>query len=567
MKVFPAEIATLLSSQTQQRPRLGTLLRFLSFLVVMIVVYASIFHFLMAREGQDHSWVTSFYWVLTVMSTLGFGDITFHTDVGRLFSILVLASGMLFLLVLLPFIFIEFFYQPWMEAQKASRTPRAVPDKMRGHVLMTHFDPLSAALVEKLQRYGYPYALISDDAEQALLLLDRGYQVVYGDLDLPETYRAARADHAALIAATGSDTQNTNVAFTARDVAPDVRVVATAEDTASIDILELAGCDRVLYLADQLGTALARRISGGDAKTHVIGDFDGLLIAEANVARSEIVGQTLLQSGLREESGVTVVGIWERGQFTPARPETIIDDHSVLLLAGTREQLERYDEIFGQMCDEEQLVLILGGGRVGRAAARVLDQRGIDYRIVEKNPSRPDQDGRWVIGNAADLMVLEKARIVDATSALVTTHEDDTNIYLTLYLSKLRPDIQILSRAGRDRNVKTLHRAGADIVLSYATMGASMLFNNLEKGDTVLVAEGLMLFRVEVPTALEGRTLANSSIRQRTGATVVALETSEAPDGPKERVLNPPADTPLRSGDRLILVGAPEAEDKFLTEF
>ena len=565
MKVFPAEIATLLSSQTHQRPRMGTLFRFLGFLMVMIVVYASIFHYLMAREGQDHNWVTSFYWVLTVMSTLGFGDITFHTDIGRLFSILVLASGMLFLLVLLPFIFIEFFYQPWMEAQKASRTPRAVPDKMRGHVLMTHFDPLSAALVEKLQRYGYPYALITDDNEQALLLLDRGYQVVYGDLDLPGTYRAARADHAALIAATGSDTQNTNVAFTAREVAPDVRVVATAEDTASIDILELAGCDRVLYLADQLGTALARRISGGDAKTHVIGDFDGLLIAETNVARSEIVGQTLQQSGLREQSGVTVVGIWERGQFSPALPETIIDDHSVLLLAGTREQLERYDEVFGGMCEEEQMVLILGGGRVGRAAARVLDQRGIDYRVVEKNPSRPDQDDRWVIGNAADLMVLEKARIVDATSALVTTHEDDTNIYLTLYLSKLRPDIQILSRAGRERNVKTLHRAGADIVLSYATMGASMLFNNLEKGDTILVAEGLILFRVEVPGSLAGRTLANSSIRQRTGATVVALETGSGEQ--KERILNPSAETPLQDGDRLILVGAPEAEDRFLTGF
>ena len=567
MKVFPAEIATLLSGQTQQRPRLGTLLRFFGFLMTMIVVYASIFHFLMAREGQDFSWITSFYWVLTVMSTLGFGDITFQTDLGRLFSILVLASGMLFLLVLLPFIFIEFFYQPWMEAQKASRTPRAVPDKMSGHVLMTHFDPLSAALVEKLQRYGYPYALLTDDNEQALALLDRGYFVVYGDLDLPDTYRAARADHAALIAATGSDTQNTNVAFTAREIAPDVRVVATAEDTASIDILELAGCDRVLYLADQLGTALARRISGGDAKTHVIGDFDGLLIAEANVARSEVVGQTLEQSGLREQSGVTVVGIWERGQFSPALPATIIDDHSVLLLAGTREQLERYDTIFGRMCEEEQLVLILGGGRVGRAAARNLAQRGIDYRIVEKDPTRPDQDDKWVIGNAADLMVLEKARIVDATSALVTTHMDDTNIYLTLYLSKLRPDIQILSRAGRERNVKTLHRAGADIVLSYATMGANMLFNNLEKGDTVLVAEGLILFRVAVSPALAGRTLANSSIRQRTGATVVALETGPETDGERERVLNPPAETPMQDGDRLILIGAPEAEDRFLAEF
>ena len=61
------------------------------------------------------------------------------------------------------------------------------------------------------------------------------------------------------------------------------------------------------------------------------------------------------------------------------------------------------------------------------------------------------------------------------------------------------------------------------------------------------------------------RTLANSSIRQRTGATVVALETGSGEQ--KERILNPSAETPLQDGDRLILVGAPEAEDRFLTGF
>jgi transaldolase / glucose-6-phosphate isomerase len=37
------------------------------------------------REGREHSWITGVYWTLTVMSTLGFGDITFETDLGRLF--------------------------------------------------------------------------------------------------------------------------------------------------------------------------------------------------------------------------------------------------------------------------------------------------------------------------------------------------------------------------------------------------------------------------------------------------------------------------------------------------
>lgn len=54
----------------------------------------------MEREGQTHSWVSGTYWTLVVMSTLGFGDITFPSDVGRAFSVVVLLSGTIFMLVL-----------------------------------------------------------------------------------------------------------------------------------------------------------------------------------------------------------------------------------------------------------------------------------------------------------------------------------------------------------------------------------------------------------------------------------------------------------------------------------
>lgn len=51
------------------------------------------------------------------MSTPGFGDINFESDVGRAFTILVLLSGIVLLLIMPPFAFIRFFYVPWLEAQ------------------------------------------------------------------------------------------------------------------------------------------------------------------------------------------------------------------------------------------------------------------------------------------------------------------------------------------------------------------------------------------------------------------------------------------------------------------
>ena len=65
------------------------------FLVLLVSFYAVVFHVIMVRiEAQQHSWITGFYWTLVVMTTLGFGDITFTSDPGRLFSIVVLLSGM-----------------------------------------------------------------------------------------------------------------------------------------------------------------------------------------------------------------------------------------------------------------------------------------------------------------------------------------------------------------------------------------------------------------------------------------------------------------------------------------
>jgi len=126
LKTAAAQIASVIRSRRGRR-NLRVLGIFFLVLAVMIIVYSVTFHVLMLREGKEYSWLTGFYWTLTVMSTLGFGDITFDNDLGRLFSMVVLLSGMVFLLVLLPFTFIEFFYEPWMNAQATARTPRQLP--------------------------------------------------------------------------------------------------------------------------------------------------------------------------------------------------------------------------------------------------------------------------------------------------------------------------------------------------------------------------------------------------------------------------------------------------------
>ncbi|WP_228527920.1 potassium channel family protein [Pararhodonellum marinum] len=556
IKTISTQVALLLQNKPERR-NLKLLFKFVMALVVLVVIFSFIFHLLMLREGRTFSFPTGFYWTLTVMSTLGFGDITFNSDLGRMFSLVVLLSGMLFLLVMFPFTFINFFYSPWMKAQEQAKVPKALPDDIEGHVILTRFGPVTEAFIKKLNRYHYPYVVLVPDLAEGLRLRELGIKVMLGDLDDPDTYRKLQIGKAAMVVTTETDVINTNVAFTVRGLSKDVPIISSCNAEASVDILKLAGSNHVLQLGEIMGLFLSRRANAGDARAHVVGRFEELLIAEALVTGCSLVGLTLKETKLRQEIGVSVVGIWERGKFQAAHPDTLISQSTVLVLAGSAAQIDLYNQTFEVKTSFSAPVVILGGGRVGRATGRALLARNLDYRIVEKDPLRVRDNSKTIVGDAAELEVLKAAGIDDSPCVIITTHDDEVNVYLTIYCRLLRPDIQIITRSTLERNLSNMHRAGADFVMSYATMGANTILNLLQRSNVLMVAEGLDLIRVRVPKQLSGKTIAESSIRKETGCTIIAIHTGEGIQ------INPEPDMILTEDTEIILIGTVASENEF----
>ncbi len=560
MKFVPSILVYFFQAK-KAKSNVRALLKFIVILMLLMSFYSLTFHYIMAYEGQQHSIVTGFYWTIVTMTTLGYGDIIFTTDLGKLFSSVVLLSGVVFLLVMLPFTFIRFFYAPWLEAQNKARTPRELPENTQGHVLLTSHDPLTTSFIEKLKQYNYEYVFIAPDQQNTLELYDLGFKAIMGELDDVETYRKTRADKAALVFFNNDDQTNTNGVFTLRQFCGDIQIVVSAESNEAADILELAGSSQVYQFTRMLGRALARRVLGVSMHANIIGRFNDLLIAEAPAMRTPLEGKTLIESKLRENIGVNVVGMWERGKFIAALPDTRITPDTVMVMAGSEKQLEKYDEIYGIYNLSFAPVIILGGGRVGRAAAEALSENEIEYRVVEKSARLVGKKEWYVLGNAADLHVLKKAGIDKAPSVIITTNKDELNIYLTIYCRKLRPDIQIITRATRERSISKLHQAGADLVMSYASMGANTMINHLKGDNVLMVAEGLDVFREKMPESIAGSTLAESGIRNKSGCSVIAIESKG------EIQINPFPDTVLHEEDELILIGTTEAEAKFLESF
>lgn len=569
MKYLGSQLSYLLTDGEARR-NLKALARYLIFVLGVILVYTVVFHVLMLRyEDQDHTWLTGFYWTLTVMSTLGFGDITFHTDIGRLFSIIVLLSGIVLLLIMLPFAFIRYFYAPWLEAQLRSKVPRSLPPATTGHVIICRWDSIAPGLVRKLSFNRIPHFVLEPDPVAASRLLGDGVSVVNGEIDSQSTYERLRITAARMLIANDEDMTNTNITLTVRATSADVPICALAEDNDSVDILELSGADTVLPLKRRLGEHLAARVTAGSGSAHVVGRFKDLAIFEFVVHDTEFVGKTLKQSRFRELTGINVVGIWEQGRLGAVDPSQPLSPLAVPVAVGTAQQVAALDRLLGSDETSQRTALVIGGGKVGRATAASLELRGLAVRVVEKDPAVcgalrrefGDVVADVVAGDAADRSVLLEAGLENASAVALTTNDDAVNIHLAVYCRRLKPDLNIVSRITHERNIEAIYRAGADSALSYSSLGREYLIARLLGREPVMVGEGADFFHVPVPPMLVDKTLGESGIGAATGLVVIAVEEGE------HTLTNPRPETRLAAGACLLVLGTTEQRQSFAASF
>lgn len=567
MKFLSSQIDYFLR-QGQLRSNLAALLKYVGFLFAVIAAYTVLFHVIMRyAEGREFSWITGLYWTLTVMSTLGFGDITFTSGIGRAFTLLVLLSGIVLLLIMLPFAFIRFFYAPWIEATLRVRCPREAPPDVAGHVVICRYDTIAANLVKRLRHRDIPYFVIEPDPDAALQLFNDGISVVNNEVDSTTAYRQLRVETAHAIVANADDATNTNITITVREIAPDIPVFAVAENSDSIDILELAGATRVLPFKRMLGENLANRINADGKRVHFVRNLDDLSVVEFTVNDTPLESVKIKDSGIRERSGVNIVGVWERGVLRPAEPEQVLEELSVPVCIGTADQVKKLEDLLGSADREKPAgpVLVIGGGKVGRAAARALHRSGVRVHIVDRTEALRKKleliSEQVTIGDAADINTITRAGINESSLVILSTNSDAINIYLAVYCRRLNPDVRIVSRTTHERNREAMHRAGADFVLSYANLGAETILSLILGRDPVLIGGGVEFFTVRLPGSLAGVTLAESGIGALTGLIVLSLEANG------EKINNPSPTTVLPENAKLTLLGTTDQWSEFNSRF
>lgn len=401
--------------------------------------------------------------------------------------------------------------------------------------------------------------IVESDVDRATELHETGRPVVHRDADAIEGLEAARLSDARTLVADVDDRTNTSIVLTAREIARDVQVISIVEDPEREHYHRLAGADTVITPRVLLGESLAAKVTTsistelGDV-IEIAADFE---LAELPVHRdSDLVGRTIAESEIRERTGVNLLGAWFRGRFeSPPSPDATIDGSTVLLAAGREEQLRELNERTRSELRRPTTgeTLVIGYGETGRTVGEALENGGVPHTVLD----RVDKPGLDLVGDATEPETLNEAGIDGVRTVILALPEDATTEVATLVVRDLGPSTEIVARAEETENVTKIYRAGADYVLSLATVSGRMLATAiLEDEEVISLDTQIEVVRTSAPQ-LAGQRLEEARIRSRTGCTVVGVER----DGTVVTDLGP--EFRIEADDVLIVAGTDEGTNRF----
>ncbi len=544
------------------KPLRKSLLIYVAATALLVVIYSFVFIFLMvSAEGRAYTAVDAVYWVITTMTTQGAGDIVFVSSIGKIFSMVVELTGIvLFFAILIPIV-----VAPVLQSVRAS-----VPTKSKAqeHVLIVGYSPMVDTIIGELNERDLPYLVIDGDRDVVQALVERKIPCIYGDPSDEVTLKNAQIQRAKKVVLNQSDEKNAIIALVAKKLTR-ADIIGLVEDMANAVYLLYAGADKVVSPKQLLGIDIGHKAAM--PITHqLIGTtplVGSLRIFELPIlGESGLNGSSIEDAKIRERTGATVIAIWKGAKlnFNPSASE-IITDTTVLLLVGTRKQLDAAKELSicgpdGTYCAIRGHYIIAGYGDVGKRVSRVLRSNGIEHIIIDKHQGD-------VVGSSTDRAILKQAGITEASTLLVTVNSDMDAIYTTLVARKLNPRIDIICRAIRPQAVETLYQAGADYVLSQSVVAGQVLVKFVAPRPPgtrlreVLLSEDMKVLEYPPSPSVVGRSLEHLKIRSRTGCTVVAITTGGA------TIPNPDPHQVIPEDSSLTVIGTREQIHEFKRVF
>ncbi|SIS08898.1 NAD-binding protein [Natronorubrum thiooxidans] len=217
------------------------------------------------REDFDgiENILDAFYFTLITSSTVGYGDIGPESHEAVLFTMTVVVLG-----VASFGIAIGALVGPAIQA-RITKTLGKMTDSqlelLEDHILVLGYGELTEPIVDELANSGREFVVVTNNRDVTPELTDRGIAVIAANPSDEEPLQRAKIGRAsAILVATNRDAEDALAILTARQLAPDTRIVAAATDRENTQKLKHAGADTVISPSVLGGHLLVRSALGSD---------------------------------------------------------------------------------------------------------------------------------------------------------------------------------------------------------------------------------------------------------------------------------------------------------------
>ncbi|NIP41315.1 MAG: potassium channel protein [candidate division Zixibacteria bacterium] len=321
-------------------------LKIVLMMIIFVIIAGTIGYMLLTDKGL----LDSLYMTIISITTVGYREVFEITPQLEIFTMILILSG-----VATIFYGITVLMQMVVEGQIATILGRRRMEKdvkkLKNHYILAGFGRVGQIVYNEFEKSGKPFVVIESDAEMINILQDKGGLYIEGNSTEDEVLHQAGIEKAVgLVSTIPSEADNVYLALSARQLNPDLKIIARADSPDAEKKLYRAGADRVICPYELGGMRMALSI----IRPNVV-DFMELESAgaEAEISIEEVIvpenssldGVTLKDSDLKNKLDIMVVAIKKPDKtiyFNPSA-NTNIEVGDILVLIGRKSNLAKLD--------------------------------------------------------------------------------------------------------------------------------------------------------------------------------------------------------------------------------
>ena len=307
------------------------------------------------RIIEGWSFDEALYMTFITISTVGFQEVEPLSPAGRIFTIVLILSGIAVIATGANFIFSSIIQGTFREVFRRQGMEKKLA-KISNHFIVCGYGAIGEDITQEFIRAGQVFVLIEKQED----VLDRFAQenpeqlYIHGDATHDEILKIAGIERAqGVVAVIGNDVDNLYICLTARSLNPKLRIISRAIESASVDKLKKAGADYVFAPekigAIHLAAAALRPTVMSFLDTILRGQKLNLMLDEVTVnANSPLAGKTLKQAEISQNIGIVISAIKSKDhnalRFNPSS-DSVINAGDTLIGFGTPEQLKQLKKV------------------------------------------------------------------------------------------------------------------------------------------------------------------------------------------------------------------------------